>query len=180
MNPGDEFPDEVTVINSVPAFKSNDALTDTSLAFSVGGFAASGGEYYFVNGSTWRGVNGKTNSMNWGGNRYTRGRSLAVAKAGVFRVASRTFFFTGATVSAYQGYQNFQQGDYAGLAKNGLDVGMSYVGTFCGPYGVAAGGAYFTADTIGWKNLMDGQTQLMLETERVTGKSWSQYMGPIY
>lgn len=109
-----------------------------------------------------------------------RGQVICLAKAGAFRVASKTFFFTGATVSAYQGYQNFQQGNYAGVAKNGLDVGMSYVGTFCGPYGVAVSGAYFTADTIGWKNLADAQFQVMQETEKVTGKSWSQHMGPIY
>ena len=118
--------------------------------------------------------------MTWPGNRYTGGRSLALAKAGALRVAGRVVFFSGAAISGYQAYDNFQQGNYGGVAKNGLDVGMSAVGTFGGPYVAAARGVYFTFDTIGWKNLADAQLQVMEETERVTGKSWSQHMGPIY
>lgn len=166
----------------VSNISANDGVADTSFAFSFGSFAATGAEYYFVspNGTRWRGINGKWNNMTWGGNQYTGGRALAVAKAGVFRVGARTFFFTGAAISGYQGYQNFRQQNYAGAAKNGLDIGMSAVGTFCGPYGVAVSGVYFTADTIGWKNIADSQLQVMQETEKVTGKSWSQHMGPIY
>ena len=165
-----------------PTFSAGDGLSDTSFVFSAGGFSASAGQYYYLNNSQtmWRGTNGKWNNMTWGGNQWTGGRSLAVAKSGVFKVAGRAFFFGGAAISMSQGYENIQHGNYAGTVKNGLDLGMSAAATFGGPYGLAIGGTYFVGDTIGWKNIMDQQTRLMLETEKVTGKSWHQHIGPIY
>jgi RHS repeat-associated protein len=179
--PGDG---DVLVINSKPAnqpaISANDGLSDTSFAFSAGGFAASGGEFHFVNGSSWRGVNGKWNDMSWGGNGYTGGRSLAVAKAGAFRVANKAFFFAGAGISGYQLFGNVRTGNYAGAAKNGLDVGMSAAATFGGPYGLAIGGTYFVGDTIGWKNISDSHERLVRDVERVSGMPYHKYMGRIY
>jgi len=161
-------------------FGSNDGLTDATAAFGLGGFGASTGEFYFVNGSTWRGLNGRTYNMSWGGNQYTGGKSLAIAKAGVFRVANKVFFFTGATISGYQAYQNFQQGNYGAGAKNCLDICMSAVGTFGGPYGTAVSGVYFIGDTIGWKNISDSHEKLVRDVEAASGMSYRKYMGPIY
>ena len=57
---------------------------------------------------------------------------------------------------------------------------MSGVATFGGPYGVAIGGTYFVADTIGWKNIMDSHEKLVRDVERASGMPYRKYMGPIY
>jgi hypothetical protein len=161
-------------------YGSNDGLNDYLFVNGLAGFGTNYGQYYYQSGSWWRGANGKWNPMSWGGNGFTRGRSVAIAKSGAFRVAGRVLFFASAVVSGYQGYQNYQQGNYWGMAKNGLDIGMSAATTFGGPIGVCVGGVYFVGDAIGWGNIYRHQTNLMVDAEKKTGMSWSQMMGPIY
>lgn len=94
-------------------------------------------------------MNGKWNSLEWGGNQWTGTRANALRKAGYFKLASRGIFFVGASISGYQGYVAYQNGDYAGVAKSGLDIVMGAFSTFGGPPGWIIGGGYFALDALG-------------------------------
>jgi len=65
-------------------------------------------------------------------------------------------FVIGASVSVYQAFQSARQGNWGfsdhGIAKSGLDIGMSAVG-LAGPLGATASFLYFTGDMIGWDRI---------------------------
>src|SRR5687767_12457886 len=94
--------------------------------------------------------------MGWGGNGATGPRASAVARSGAFNVLSKSLGVAGAGFSLFQGFQSYRAGNgKSAAAKGTLDAGMALVGAFGGQYGAAASGAYFVADTIGWKNCWD-------------------------
>jgi hypothetical protein len=96
-----------------------------------------------------RGVNGKWNSLDWGGNQWTGARSNALSRAGYFKLASRGFFVVGTGISLYEGGDALMTGNYAGAAKSGLNIGMGAFATFGGPPGWIVGGGYFLLDALG-------------------------------
>jgi hypothetical protein len=125
------------------------SLYAIGMVLNAAGFVSSAGEYSNVINGSWRGVNGNWNSLEWGGNQWTGARANALSKAGYFKVASRGFFYTGAFISGYQGFSAYQKGDYGGVAKSGLDIGMGAFATFGGPPGWIIGGGYFGLDALG-------------------------------
>jgi len=129
--------------------EGGNALYTIGMIINAAGFFSSAGEYSNVMNGSWRGLNGKWNSLEWGGNKWTGARANALSKAGYFKIASRGFFFAGAFISGYQGYSAFQKGDYTGVTKSGLDIGMGAFATFGGPPGWIIGGGYFALDALG-------------------------------
>lgn len=155
----------------------------TGDAFNLLGFGADAGKYYYVNSSEtmWRGVNGKWYRMGWGGNQYTGGRSLAVAKSGAFNALSKTTFVLGAGISGYEGVQNLREGNKAGATKNGIDIAFGAAGTFGGPIGLTVAGGYFVLDkVIGWENIHESQTKMANDWPKELGPYTPYYGGPIY
>ena len=121
-----------------------------SSMLNICGAASSYGQYSNRSGEAWRGANGKWNRIGWGGNGSTGARSLALERAGAFRVLGKSMFYVGMGISAVQGGQSLLQGNYGGAAKSGLDITMGRVGLM-GPWGAAASGIYFGVDmTVGW------------------------------
>ncbi|VAW18190.1 hypothetical protein MNBD_BACTEROID01-2858 [hydrothermal vent metagenome] len=116
---------------------------------NAAGFVSSAGEYSNVINGSWRGMNGKWNTLEWGGNQWTGARANALSKAGYFKLASRGLFVVGTGISLYQGGDALLKGDYAGAAKSGLDIGMGAFATFGGPPGWIIGGGYFALDALG-------------------------------
>ena len=125
------------------------SLYAIGMGLNAAGFFSSAGEYSNVINGSWRGVNGKWNSLEWGGNQWTGARANALSKAGYFKLASRGFFVVGTGISLYQGGQALLNGNYAGAAKSGLDIGMGAFATFGGPPGWIIGGGYFALDALG-------------------------------
>jgi len=130
-------------------YKWDSALYVTGMGLNVGGFLSSAGEYSNVINGSWKGINGKWNSIKWGGNGATGSRTIALGKARYFKAASKSFFAVGTGISLYQGYGAYKNGDYSGAAKSGLDVGMGAFATFGGPPGWIIGGGYFALDALG-------------------------------
>ncbi len=124
-------------------------LYTVGMGLNAVGFASSAGEYSNVINGSWKGVNGKWNSLEWGGNQWTGARSKALSKAGYFKLAGRGLFVVGTGISLYQGGDAILKGDYAGAAKSGLDIGMGAFSTFGGPPGWIIGGGYFGLDALG-------------------------------
>jgi YD repeat-containing protein len=156
------FSDNVTLIGGrVPQRHTpppqNNGVNDMNTGFTTCGIAASLGEYSNQLSGKWVGWTNqgpKLYSTSWAGNQYVS-RAAALEKAGAFRALSRVSFFVGAGISVYQGRQAFNRGDYSSAAHSGLDIGMSYVGTFTGPVGAGVAGLYFGVDaTIGWKRVL--------------------------
>jgi len=116
---------------------------------NAAGFVSTAGEYSNVINGSWRGVNGKWNSLEWGGNQWTGARANALSKAGYFKLASRGLFVVGTGISLYQGGDALLNGNYAGAAKSGLDIGMGAFATFGGTLGWIIGGGYFALDAFG-------------------------------
>jgi RHS repeat-associated protein len=107
--------------------------------------SANVGEFFNVRNGTWRGVNGKMNSMSWGGNRWTGPRSAAVSAATGFKLLGRFVFVAGAVHSGYQVYQGNTT-----KTKAAFDIGFSAVGQ-AGIYGFGANAVYTGVDmTVGW------------------------------
>jgi hypothetical protein len=116
--------------------------------------AASIGEYWNQFNGMWRGANGQWYRLGWGGNQYAGARALALGRANKYRLLGRAAFGLTAVFSGTQAYQNLRQGNYRGAAKNGLDIGMAYVGVAGGLPGAAISGGYFVVDTfVGWDNV---------------------------
>ena len=136
-------------INFSNAANGGDPLYMVSAGLNAASFGASAGEYSNVINGMWKGANGKWYSTNWGGNQWTGARTNALSKAGYFKLASRGMFFVGAGISGYEGYVAFQSGDYSGVAKSALDIGMGAFATFGGPPGWIIGGGYFLLDAVG-------------------------------
>lgn len=132
-----------------PAGQGGDALYAIGIGLNAAGFVSSAGEYSNVINGNWRGINGKWNSLEWGGNQWTGARANALSKAGYFKIASRGFFVVGTGISLYQGGDALLNGNYAGAAKSGLDIGMGAFATFGGPPGWIIGGGYFLLDAVG-------------------------------
>ncbi|MDD3321625.1 MAG: RHS repeat-associated core domain-containing protein [Paludibacter sp.] len=129
--------------------RSDISLYTIGIILNGAGFVSSAGEYSNVINGEWIGINGKWNSLEWGGNQWTGARQIALSKAGYFNLASKGFFYAGAFISGYQGYSAFQKGDYLGAAKSGLDIGLGAFATFGGPPGWIIGGGYFALDALG-------------------------------
>jgi RHS repeat-associated protein len=158
-----DFAAQVDGLNVDPA---SDRLV--SGALNVTGAAASLNRYRTLNPAetSWRGFNGGSNRIGWGGNGSTGGRSLAVTKAGAFKVLGRAAGGLGMALSLGQGYQAYQRGDRGGVVKSGFDLGFGAAGTFGGPYGAAASGVYFGVDmTVGWPKM----AETALERKVITG-----------
>lgn len=135
--------------HAVASGQGGDALYAIGMGLNAAGFVSSGGEYSNVINGSWRGVNGKWNSLEWGGNQWTGARANALSKAGYFKLASRGFFVVGTGISLYQGGDALLNGNYAGAAKSGLDIGMGAFATFGGTPGWIIGGGYFALDALG-------------------------------
>ena len=129
--------------------QGGNSLYAIGVGINAAGFVSSAGEYSNVINGSWRGVNGKWNSLEWGGNQWTGARANALSKAGYFKLASRGLFVVGTGISLYQGGDALLKGDYAGAAKSGLDIGMGAFATFGGPPGWIIGGGYFALDALG-------------------------------
>ncbi|MGH9878697.1 MAG: hypothetical protein ACRD5H_13760, partial [Nitrososphaerales archaeon] len=90
-------------------------------------------------------------SKTWGGNGATGARSNALGRASGYRLLGKATFGIGTAISTVNLVQDARQGNYAGAAKNGLDIGMGTVGLVGGPVGAGVSAAYIVTDTvIGW------------------------------
>ena len=138
----------------------------------AGGFVSSAGEYSNVINGSWRGVNGKWNSLDWGGNKWTGARANALSKAGYFKLASRGLFVIGTGISLYQGGDALLNGNYAGTFKSGLDISMGALATFGGPPGWIIGGGYFLLDAFGAFNRPMITTPSILPTYAVPDNTY--------
>src|SRR5262249_39779130 len=69
-------------------------ITHTSL--SIGGVGSGIGEYSNVYNGSWKGLNDKWYDLNWGGNQYTGGRSIAIGKAELFSTIGTFGFYADA------------------------------------------------------------------------------------
>ncbi|PIW04745.1 MAG: hypothetical protein COW40_08260, partial [Cytophagales bacterium CG17_big_fil_post_rev_8_21_14_2_50_40_13] len=157
-----EQPSEPNIIN----------FSRSKAALGSGGLIYGVGENVIYNGSTWLGKNGKFNSVSWGGNQWTGGRSAALTASKTWKIAGRGVFFVGAGISFYEGVVAYQSGDNAALAKAGVDLFFGAVGTFGGPIGLGISGVYFLVDsTVGWDNAFEAVNELDKTHQRVTGKS---------
>lgn len=132
-----------------PSGQGGNSLYAIGMGLNAAGFVSSAGEYSNVINGSWKGVNGKWDSLEWGGNQWTGARANALSKAGYFKLASRGFFVVGTGISLYQGGDALLNGNYAGAAKSGLDIGMGAFTTFGGPPGWIIGGGYFALDALG-------------------------------
>jgi hypothetical protein len=134
---------------NTPHVGGSNTLYAIGVGLNASGFVSSAGEYSNVINGSWRGVNGKWNSLDWGGNQWTGARSNALSRAGYFKLASRGFFVVGTGISLYEGGDALMTGNYAGAAKSGLNIGMGAFATFGGPPGWIVGGGYFLLDALG-------------------------------
>jgi RHS repeat-associated protein len=76
-------------------------------------------------------------------------RALSKMK-GMFKGAGKVLFVVGAGISITEGVLAAKDGDYAGVAKSGVDIGVGAL-AFSGPVGFGISVAYFVVDqTIGW------------------------------
>jgi len=131
-----------------PKEEYGNSLYTIGMGLNAAGYVSSAGEYSNVKKEVGE-VNGKWNSLEWGGNQWTGASTYALSKAGYFRLASKGFFVVGTGISLYQGGNALLNGNYAGAAKSGLDIGMGTFATFGGPPGWIIGGGYFLLDAIG-------------------------------
>ncbi|MDD3141895.1 MAG: hypothetical protein PHX08_23430 [Lachnospiraceae bacterium] len=129
--------------------RSDISLYTIGIILNGAGFVSSAGEYSNVINGEWIGINGKWNSLEWGGNQWTGARQIALSKAGYFKLASRVFFVIGTGISLYQGGDALLKGNYIGASKSGFDIGMGALATFGGPPGWVIGGGYFALDALG-------------------------------
>ena len=142
------------------------------MGLNAAGFASSAGEYSNVINGRWRGANGKWNSLQWGGNQWTGALSSILSKAGYFKIASRGFFVVGTGISLYQGGDALLDGNYAGAAKSGFDIGMGAYATFGGPPRWIIGGGYFALDALGTFNRPLIPTANKLRTDAVRDNTY--------
>jgi|GEM_PF-7096225 len=76
-------------------------------------------------------------------------RALSGMK-GIFKGAGKVLFVVGAGISIVEGILAAKDGDIAGVAKSGVDIGMGAF-AFAGPVGFGISVAYFIVDqTVGW------------------------------
>ncbi len=129
--------------------KGGESLYAIGVGSNAVGFVSSAGEYSNVINGSWRGINGKWYSLEWGGNQWTGARANALSKASYFKLASRGLFVVGTGISLYQGGDALLKGNYDDAAKFGLDIGMGALATFGGPIGWGIGGGYFVLDVFG-------------------------------
>jgi len=113
------------------------------------GITAGASELSFVANGMWKGANKKWYPTSWGGNQWAGARANALSRAGAFKMASRFTFGVSTLLSAYEGYNAWQVGDYGGVFKSGFDITMGGIATFGGPVGMVIGGGYFLLDAIG-------------------------------
>jgi RHS repeat-associated protein len=121
-------------------------LYAASVGVNAAGFAAGAGEYSNVVNNSWLGINGKWNSIDWGGNKWTGPRSNAVEVADAARILGKGLFVVGTTISIAQGASAINNRDYGGLGKSSADIAMGAIGVLGGPPGWVAGGVYFGVD----------------------------------
>jgi hypothetical protein len=115
---------------------------------------ASIGEYRNQYNGMWRGANGNWYRLGWGGNQFAGARAAALGRADRYRLLGKAAFGLTTVFSGIQAYQNLQQGNYGGAAKNGLDITMAYIGIAFGLPGAIVSGSYFLVDTfVGWDNV---------------------------
>ena len=93
-----------------------------------------------VRNGYWLGKNGKWNSLTWGGNGATGGRSIALAKASKWGAISRFTFIASIPIGAYQVIDNptTQQ-----AVQSSADVIMGAIGAYGGAPGWFISGVYF-------------------------------------
>lgn len=126
----------------------SDIWTPINVALGAGGIYASGKQYLNVVNGEWRGANGLMNSLEWGGNKYTGARSIAIGKANYYEAIGKKLFFLSTAISAYQGVNALIDGDIRTAKKSGLDIFMGVVGVYGGPVGVGVSGLYFFIDNV--------------------------------
>jgi YD repeat-containing protein len=135
---------------------SDNSLTDSAhIGLGIGGIGAGVGEYSNVMGGMWRAANEEWYSLNWGGNQWTGGRSLATKAFNTFDTFGKSLFLADAVISGYEGYRDYESGDYFGAGKAALDIGMGAIGSFvAAPEAFAVATTYFVVDKfIGWNNV---------------------------
>ena len=126
-------------------------------------------------GDQWLGNNGKYYNKSWGGNKWTGSRSGALKIANAAKLAGRATFVTGAAMSTYEGVHHLESGNYAGVAKSGLDIGMGRVAAL-GPIGLTVSGFYFIIDaTIGWDNFIQGHISMTIQNQAILGPGWNAF-----
>jgi hypothetical protein len=134
---------------------SDNSLADSAhIGLGIGRIGAGVGEYSNVMGGMWRAANEEWYSLNWGGNQWTGGRSLAIDSFIKFDIAAKAFFFVDAGINIAEGWNDYENGDYLGASKLGLDTLMGGVGVYGGIPGLAVSASYFAIDKfVGWNNV---------------------------
>lgn len=93
----------------------------------------------------WLGKNGKYYTTQQP-NGYTGSRSGAFSAARNYRIAGRFVFGFGVLLSGVEGINYFNNGNYLGVGKSGLDIGFGALSTYGNVPGLVIGGYYFLID----------------------------------
>ena len=132
--------------NATSSGGDNGILTYINTALGTGSIYTSVKQYSNVVNGQWQGKNGIWKSLSWTGNQYNGSRSIAVENASAFNALGKKIFILSTGISIIQGGIALSNGDTGGAKKSGLDIIMSGVGTFGGPWGAGISGTYFFID----------------------------------
>jgi RHS repeat-associated protein len=140
----------------------SDSLYWLSNGLNAASFAFGSGELSRVRNGSWRGKNGKWNSLTWGGNQHTGSRSAVIRATNALKIAGRASLAGALTMSAIEGASAFGRQDSYGVANAGIDATMGFVGAFGGLPGLVISGLYFLTDaTIGMDTFSIPVTNIM-------------------
>jgi hypothetical protein len=96
-----------------------------------------------VNNGQWLGVNGKYNSLDWGGNAFTGARANAKNVAGALEFAGRGIFAANTINNTYEGTVKLLDHNYSGAAGSATSIGADYAALRLGGWpGIILGVGY--------------------------------------
>lgn len=114
-----------------------------SMLTTASGLGSTQQELSKVVDNMWKGKNGKWNSIEWGGNGSTGGRTSVIRQASTFRALGVGLFYVGVGFSVVDGFNAAIQKNMFGVFKSGVDIGWGYAATFGGWVGFSGGASYF-------------------------------------
>ena len=115
-------------------------FSNSNLALTLGGAAYGAMEGATSSQGYWLGKNGKYNSLEWGGNRYTGSRASALKDAKFFKAAGKATIFVSAGVGVYSTLEGIQA-DGGEFGYNAQSAAFSSAGSIAGGIAGAKGGA---------------------------------------
>jgi hypothetical protein len=93
-------------------------------------------------GDLWRGMNGKWNSLDWGGNQHTGARATVLGGTESLRIAGRGLFAADLAFNAYSLHKALNNNDKFGAIRSAFDISVSIGGIAGGNFGFAFATGY--------------------------------------